>query len=164
MAIVIEFDRGTLLIRGLQNGGTTARLSVLWDPRVHAPEERQSYERWTKLYRKPFSDFRRLHPAGSWDSFVRMAACSEEGRRAIAAWTRARHLLAYPEAKKRLLGSLLERHRADRMNVFVGDNETAWRANTSSCPSPAISASRSGLLPLSASGAGFSGRSSRRGC
>ena len=40
MAIVIEFDRGTLLIRGLQNGGTTARLPVLWDPRVHAHRAR----------------------------------------------------------------------------------------------------------------------------
>jgi hypothetical protein len=55
------------------------------------------------------------------------AACSEEGRRAIAAWTRARHLLADPEAKQRLLGSLLERHHADRVIVFVGDNETAYR-------------------------------------
>jgi superfamily II DNA or RNA helicase len=58
---------------------------------------------------------------------VRAAACSEEGRRAIAAWSRARRLLAYPEAKRRLVGSLLTRHRADRAIVFVGDNETAYR-------------------------------------
>jgi superfamily II DNA or RNA helicase len=91
------------------------------------PEERRSYEGWLALYRKPLSDFRRLHPAASWDSFVRAAACSEEGRRAIAAWSRARRLLAYPEAKRRLVGSLLTRHRADRAIVFVGDNETAYR-------------------------------------
>lgn len=91
------------------------------------PEERRSYEGWLALYREPLEKFRRLNPAASWESFLRWAARSEEGRRAIAAWSRARRLLAYPEGKRDLLGSLLERHRDSRVMVFVGDNETAYR-------------------------------------
>ena len=91
------------------------------------PAERRSYQGWLELYREPLAEFRRLNQAASWESFLRWAARSEEGRRAIAAWSRARRLLAYPEGKRDLLGSLLERHRASRVMVFVGDNETAYR-------------------------------------
>jgi superfamily II DNA or RNA helicase len=91
------------------------------------PEERRSYEGWLTLYREPLAEFRRLYPGASWESYLRWAARSEEGRRAIAAWSRARRLLAYPEGKRHLLGSLLERHRTDRVMIFVGDNETAYR-------------------------------------
>ncbi len=89
-------------------------------------EERRTYERWLALYREPLAEFRRQNPAASWESFLRAAAKSEEGRRAIAAWSRARRVLAYPEGKRDLLGSLLERHRDSRVIVFVGDNETAY--------------------------------------
>ena len=91
------------------------------------PEERRSYQGWLELYREPLAEFRRLHPGASWESFLRTASRSEEGRRAIAAWSRARRLLAYPEGKRELLGNLLERHRDSRVMVFVGDNETAYR-------------------------------------
>jgi superfamily II DNA or RNA helicase len=90
-------------------------------------EERRSYQGWLALYRKPLAEFQRRNPGASWESFLRWAARSQEGRRAIAAWSRARRLLAYPEGKRVLLGSLLERHRAERVMVFVGDNETAYR-------------------------------------
>ncbi|HEY7699362.1 MAG TPA: helicase-related protein, partial [Vicinamibacteria bacterium] len=76
--------------------------------------------------REPLAEFRHQNPSASWESFLRAAAKSEEGRRAIAAWSRARRLLAYPEGKRDLLGSLLERHRASRVMVFVCDNETAY--------------------------------------
>jgi superfamily II DNA or RNA helicase len=90
------------------------------------PEERRSYQEWLAIYREPLDEFRRLYPASSWESFLRWASRSEKGRRAIAAWSRARRLLAYPEGKRHLLGSLLERHRASPVMVFVGDNETAY--------------------------------------
>jgi superfamily II DNA or RNA helicase len=91
------------------------------------PDERRSYEGWLALYREPLAEFRRRNPGASFESFLRAAARSEEGRRAIAAWSRARRLLAYPEGKRDLLGSLLERHRDSRVMVFVSDNETAYR-------------------------------------
>lgn len=92
-------------------------------------EERRSYERWVALYRGPFRTFRLLHGPGAfrWESFVRAASRTEEGRRALAAWRRARRLLAYPSGKRQALRSLLDRHRDDRVLVFVGDNETAYR-------------------------------------
>jgi superfamily II DNA or RNA helicase len=90
-------------------------------------EERRSYDAWCALYRGPLAEYRHRNPAASWESFLRTAARSESGRRAIAAWSRARRLLAYPQGKRDLLGSLLERHRENRVMVFVGDNETAYR-------------------------------------
>ena len=89
-------------------------------------EERRDYERWVHLYREPFRSFRRLHPGSSWETFVRLAARSDEGRRAIGAWRRSRQMLAYPQSKRRALRTLLSRHRAQRVIVFVGDNETAY--------------------------------------
>ena len=89
-------------------------------------QERGDYDRWTELYREPFRRFRRAHPGSSWESFVRMAARSDDGRRAIAAWRRARQLLAYPHAKREALRTLLSRHRGQRVLVFVADNETAY--------------------------------------
>jgi len=91
------------------------------------PEERRAYEGWHAVYREPLDEFRRRNRAGSWESFLREASRSERGRRAIAAWSRARRLLAYPEGKRDLLRTLLERHRDSRVMVFVGDNETAYR-------------------------------------
>jgi superfamily II DNA or RNA helicase len=90
-------------------------------------EERRSYQGWRALYRKPFEEFQRRNRSASWESFLRTASRSEEGRRAVAAWSRARRLLAYPQGKRDLLASLLERHRTERVMVFVGDNETAYR-------------------------------------
>ncbi len=55
-----------------------------------------------------------------------MAARSDDGRRAIAAWRRARQLLAYPHTKRKALGVLLARHRAQKVIVFVADNETSY--------------------------------------
>ena len=89
-------------------------------------DERRDYERWVQLFREPFRRFRRLHPGTSWETFVRAAARFDEGRRAIAAWRRSRQMLAYPQSKRKALRTLLVRHRAQRVIVFVGDNETAY--------------------------------------
>jgi superfamily II DNA or RNA helicase len=91
------------------------------------PEERVLYYRWRALYREPLEEFRRTHSGASWESFLRAASRTEAGRCAIAAWSRARGLLAYPEGKRELLASLLERHRSDRVLIFVESNETAYR-------------------------------------
>jgi superfamily II DNA or RNA helicase len=44
----------------------------------------------------------------------------------VAAWRRARRLLAYPRCKQQALAVLLERHRLQRTLVFVADNPTAY--------------------------------------
>lgn len=63
----------------------------------------------------------------TWEDFLHHAARTDEGRRGIAAWRRARRILAFPRRKREALALLLGRHRAQRTLVFVADNETAYR-------------------------------------
>jgi superfamily II DNA or RNA helicase len=70
--------------------------------------------------------YRRFHPEASWNEFATAAARTDAGRRAIAAWHRARKLIAFPAAKRALVGTLLERHRATPTIVFTADNPTAY--------------------------------------
>jgi superfamily II DNA or RNA helicase len=88
--------------------------------------ERADYDQLTRAFRDVMGRFRRFHPGASWDDFVRAAGRTDEGRRAIAAFHRARKLLAFPAAKRAALGRLLGAHAETRTLVFVGDNETAY--------------------------------------
>jgi len=88
--------------------------------------ERATYESLMKTSRAVHEQFRRLAPTGSWQEFVRFAAPTSEGRRALSAWRQARKLLALTEAKRDALRSLLQRHRQTRTLVFTADNETAY--------------------------------------
>ncbi len=63
----------------------------------------------------------------SFAELAREAQASLEGRVAMAAFRRSRSILALTEAKERLLGRLLHRHRDTRTLVFVGSNEAAYR-------------------------------------
>jgi superfamily II DNA or RNA helicase len=65
-------------------------------------------------------------PGASWVDFVRAASMTEKGRRAVAAWRRARAVLAFPAGKRRALASLVERHRDARVLIFTGDNPSAY--------------------------------------
>jgi hypothetical protein len=78
------------------------------------------------VFRDVMHRFRRFHPGATWDEFAKAAARTDEGRRAIAAWHRARKITAFPEAKRTMVGALLARHRAARTIVFVADNPTAY--------------------------------------
>jgi len=89
-------------------------------------EERASYEAWMTRFRAVHSHFRRLAPDASWIDFARAAARSSEGRGALAALRRARKLVAFTQAKREALRSLLERHRQARVLVFTADNDAAY--------------------------------------
>jgi superfamily II DNA or RNA helicase len=89
------------------------------------PTERTEYDQLTSLFREVLSRFRRFHAGAGWDDFVRAAARTDEGRRAMVAFQRTRKLLAFPAAKRLALGQILRGH-PDRTLVFVGDNETAY--------------------------------------
>jgi superfamily II DNA or RNA helicase len=67
-----------------------------------------------------------MDPGASWAEFACAAAKTEQGRRALAAWQRARQMLAFPEAKRRMLAHLLARHADSRIIVFTADNATAY--------------------------------------
>lgn len=88
--------------------------------------EREEYDRLTELFRSTLLRFQRFHPGAGWDDFVKAAARSDEGRRAIAAFHRSRKLLAFPAAKRKALARILEAHPEARTLIFVGDNETAY--------------------------------------
>jgi superfamily II DNA or RNA helicase len=66
-----------------------------------------------------------LTPEASWPDFVRAAGQSDEGRRVLASWRRARGMLRLTEAKSSVLGRLLDRHVQNRVLVFAPDAETA---------------------------------------
>lgn len=67
-----------------------------------------------------------LGGAGGWQSFLREASRSKEGRSALRAWRTSRTLLQGAPAKVRLLAELLRRHRDGRVIVFTSDNATVY--------------------------------------
>jgi superfamily II DNA or RNA helicase len=91
-----------------------------------AEAERSTYEALMATFRAVHKQFRSLAPTASWQDFVRSAARTLEGRRALTAWRQARKLLAFTAAKREALGGLLQRHRDARMLVFTADNEAAY--------------------------------------
>ncbi len=93
--------------------------------RLH-PDERRRYDAEIGAFRQVYRDFRAMSPGASWQEFVAAASQSAEGRSALAAWRQARRLLAFPRSKRETLGSLLERHRENRVLVFTTDNESAY--------------------------------------
>ena len=88
--------------------------------------ERSTYETLMATFRGVHEQFRHLTPMARWQDFVRSAARTSEGRRALSAWRQTRKLLALTEAKREALRALLARHRAARTLVFTADNEAAY--------------------------------------
>jgi superfamily II DNA or RNA helicase len=91
------------------------------------PEEQRSYDDLRTLYRGAFSAFRITHPTAQWDDFIRLAANTEDGRRAIAAWRSCQRLLAFPRCKQQALANWLRRLSDRKTLIFVADNDTAYR-------------------------------------
>jgi superfamily II DNA or RNA helicase len=89
-------------------------------------DERNEYEGLMATFGDVMRRFKRFAPNATWDEFARMAGRTDEGRRAIAAWHRARKITAFPGAKRAMVGTLLERHRGSRTIVFTADNATAY--------------------------------------
>ena len=89
-------------------------------------EERATYTSLMSAFDSVYARFRRLAPEATWPDFARAAARTAEGRRALSAWREARSLVAFTQAKRRVLDSLLTRHRSARVLVFTADNKTAY--------------------------------------
>jgi superfamily II DNA or RNA helicase len=88
--------------------------------------ERAEYEPLMACFGEALRRFRAMDPGATWDEFACAAAKTEQGRRALAAWQRARQMLAFPDAKRRMLAHLLARHADCRVLVFTADNATAY--------------------------------------
>ena len=89
-------------------------------------DERAAYSAFYTLFGTVLMEFRRLAPDAEWADFRRHAARRPEGRRALQAWRQMRALLAFTQAKRHALRSLLEQHRSSRVLVFTADNATAY--------------------------------------
>ena len=90
------------------------------------PDERREYDALRDVYRRAWNAFLGNHLGASWEEFLRHASQTDDGRRGIAAWRRARRLLAFPRRKREALALLLARHRDQKALVFVADNATAY--------------------------------------
>ncbi len=89
-------------------------------------DERAEYAGLLALFRTTYAQFRRFQPNGEWVDFTRAAARTDDGRRALVAFARARAITTFPRAKRSALAILLPRHREDRTLIFTGDNATAY--------------------------------------
>ena len=94
------------------------------------PDERREHDALWEIYRQARRAFEGNHlgaiRGNGWEDFLHEAARTDEGRRGIAAWRRARRILAFPRRKREALALLLGHHRAQRTLVFVADNQTAY--------------------------------------
>ena len=93
-------------------------------------EEQREYEQERKIY----LDFLKEHQIKlggryGWSSFIRRAAQSSAGQRAIRAHRRQRELAQTASVKMDVLGTLLETHSVDRSLVFTEDNRTAYQVS-----------------------------------
>ena len=69
----------------------------------------------------------RFGSPGGWGRFLMLTSRSEEGRRAFLAYRTQKAISQASEAKLRLLETLCERHRHDRMLIFTSDNATVYK-------------------------------------
>ncbi|HEX7477015.1 MAG TPA: DEAD/DEAH box helicase family protein [Polyangiales bacterium] len=99
--------------------------SVVLTLRLTSDEQRR-YAASVAVFRSAFDSFRAVSRTAQWSDFVAMAARSESGRAALAAFRHSRRLTNYPEAKRLALAELLRRHRTSRVLIFTADNETAY--------------------------------------
>jgi superfamily II DNA or RNA helicase len=65
-----------------------------------------------------------------WSLFVKLSACSEQGRRAMRAHREARRIAHATASKLRVLEALLAAHPRERTVIFTEDNTTAYEVST----------------------------------
>ncbi|MEM7354885.1 MAG: DEAD/DEAH box helicase family protein [Acidobacteriota bacterium] len=90
--------------------------------------EREEYASERQIYRDFVTDNRiSFGGRGGWARFLMLTSRSEEGRRAFLAYRRQKAISQAAPAKLRLLETLIERHRLDRVLIFTSDNDTVYR-------------------------------------
>jgi superfamily II DNA or RNA helicase len=99
-------------------------------------DERRQYAEEVAVYHPVVRQFFRYARAATWRDFQNAAIRTDDGRRALAAWRRSRKLVAFTEAKQAALARLLAEHQGNRLLVFTGDNDTAYRIAREHCIMP----------------------------
>lgn len=93
-----------------------------------SPEERAAYQRERNIFRS-FLDEKGigLSSLHGWQMFIAASARSEAGRRAMMAYRESKRIALGTDAKLRVLGDLLQRHKRDRVLIFTAENEMVYR-------------------------------------
>jgi superfamily II DNA or RNA helicase len=91
-------------------------------------EERAAYERERAIFRGFLTD-KGIGLGGlrGWQMFVAASARTPEGRRAMMAYRESKRIALGTDAKLRVLGELLQRHRKERVLIFTAENEMVYR-------------------------------------
>src|SRR5689334_379297 len=91
-------------------------------------DERAAYERERAVFRQFLQD-QRIDLGGmrGWQLFIAASARSQEGRRAMKAYRESKRIALGTDAKMRVLGELLLRHRSERVLIFTAENEMVYR-------------------------------------
>jgi superfamily II DNA or RNA helicase len=91
-------------------------------------DERTAYERARAVFR----DFLEeqgiaLTTLRGWQTFIAASARSSAGRRAMKAYRESKRIALGTDAKLRVLASVLERHRRDRVLIFTAENRMVYQ-------------------------------------
>jgi superfamily II DNA or RNA helicase len=89
-------------------------------------EERAVYTRHYRPFAELYAAFARAYPGAQWSAFVEMLSKSAAGRSALQGYHVATRVAAFPRAKRPLIASLLQRHRADKTLVFTAFADDAY--------------------------------------
>jgi superfamily II DNA or RNA helicase len=92
------------------------------------PEERKLYEEERAIFRR-FLQAQKidLRDVYGWQLFIASSARSEAGRRAMQAYRESKRIALGTDAKMRVLGDLLLRHKGERTLIFTAENEMVYR-------------------------------------
>jgi superfamily II DNA or RNA helicase len=120
--VVFEMGYGDLV------GKYLAPVSIVRIPVRLELDESAEYEAKTRVFLEMRRTFMRLYPGSDVATLLRGLGRTPDGRRALRDRARALELASFPRAKRSLLRTLLERHRADRTIVFTAFAENAYVA------------------------------------
>ncbi len=95
-----------------------------------SPDERARYDAARKTYRD-FVSANRIYMGGpgGWQTFLRVAARSRDGREAFQAYLQARHIQHGTDQKLDLLSTLIQEEWGRPTLIFTHDNATAYRVS-----------------------------------
>jgi superfamily II DNA or RNA helicase len=90
-------------------------------------EERFQYENEMAVYKKIQSEFKMACPQGNYMDWIRFASRTAEGRNALQALRKAKHIVSFCKSKATILYTLLEKHWSQKTLIFTSDTEIAYR-------------------------------------
>jgi superfamily II DNA or RNA helicase len=93
-----------------------------------SPKERALYQSERNIFRRFLNNKRiDLSDLTGWQTFIKMSARSEEGRRAMLAYRESKRVALGTDSKLRVLADLLLRHKKERALIFTAENDMVYR-------------------------------------